>query len=52
MNKGLGHLHVKDGNSGVGFLTRSLRACANYMPSLQLIHRIQQAAQANGAPKK
>jgi hypothetical protein len=52
MNKGLGHLHGKDGNGGVGFLTRSLRACANYMPSLQLIHRIQQASQANGAPKK
>jgi hypothetical protein len=49
MNKGLGHLHGKDGSGGMGFLGRSLRACANYLPSMQLIRRIQQSAQVNGA---
>lgn len=52
MNKGLGHLHGKDGNGGMGYLGRSLRACANYIPSMQLIHRIQQASQANSLQKK
>lgn len=48
MNKGLGHLHGKDGNGGIGFLTRSLKACANYLPSIQFIQRLRQAAdQAN-----
>ena len=51
MNKGLGHLHGKDGNGGMGYLGRSLRACANYIPSMQLIHQIQQASQANGLQK-
>ena len=51
MNKGLGHLHGKDGNGGMGFLGRSLRACANYLPSLQLVRNIQQAAQAINAKK-
>ena len=50
--QGLGHLHGKDGNGGVGYVTRSLRSCANYVPSLQLIYRLQQAAQTNNAQKK
>ena len=45
MNKGLGHLHGKDGSGGTGFLGRSVRSCANYLPSIQIIHNIQQAAQ-------
>jgi len=49
MNKGLGHLHGKDGSGGMNFLTRSLRACANYFPSIQLIQRIQKASQAKKA---
>jgi len=44
MNKGLGHLHGGDGNGGVSLLTRSLKACGNYLPSIQFIQRIQQAA--------
>lgn len=44
MNKGLGHLHGKDSNGGVSLLTRSLRACGNYIPSIQIIRRLQQAA--------
>jgi len=44
MNKGLGHLHGRDGNGGVAFLTRALRACANYFPAIQLIQRMQRAA--------
>jgi hypothetical protein len=44
MNKALGHLHGKDGNGGVAFLTRSLKACANYIPSIQFIQRMRQAA--------
>lgn len=49
MNKGLGHLHGKDSSSGMGFLSRSLRACANYLPSIQIVRNIQQAAQAKNA---
>ncbi len=49
MNMGLGHMHGKDGNGGMGFLSRSLRACTNYLPSLQLIRNIQPAAQAKSA---
>ncbi len=51
MNKGLGHLYGKDGNAGFGFLTRSLKACANYLPTLQLIQRLRQAAQTSNAKK-
>jgi len=49
MNKGLGHLHGKDGSGGMNFLTRSLRACANYFPSIQLVQRIQKGSQAKKA---
>jgi len=50
MNKGLGHLHGKDGNGGVNLLTRSLKACANYYPTIQLIQKMKQgAAQAKKA---
>jgi len=49
MNKGLGHLHGKDGSSGVNFLTRSLKACANYFPSIRLIQQMQRASQAKKA---
>lgn len=52
MNKGLGHLHGKDGTGGMGYITRSLRACANYIPSMQLVHQVQQAAQGNNAQKR
>jgi predicted Zn-dependent protease len=48
MNKGLGHLHGKDGNNGVGLLTRSLKACANYIPTMQIIQRLRQAADQAG----
>lgn len=51
MNKALGHLHGKDGNNGVNLLTRSLKACANYVPSFQIIQRLRQAAQASNAKK-
>jgi hypothetical protein len=53
MNKALGHLHGGDSNGGVSWLTRSLKACGNYLPSIQIIQRIQQvaAAQANKAQK-
>ena len=51
MNKGLGHLHGKDGSNGMGFLGRSLRSCANYLPSIQLIRNIQQESQAQSAKK-
>ena len=51
MNKGLGHLHGGDSNGAVGFLTRSLRSCGNYLPTLRLIQGLQQAAQANNARK-
>jgi hypothetical protein len=44
MNKGLGHLHGKDGNNGVGLLTRSLKACGNYLPTMQVVQRLRQAA--------
>jgi tetratricopeptide (TPR) repeat protein len=50
MNKGLGHLHGSDGNGGIGFLTRSLKACGNYLPTLQIVQRMQQAQpQTNNA---
>ncbi len=52
MNKGLGHLHGKDGSGGMGYLGRSLRACANYIPSMQIMQQIQQAAQSNTAQKR
>jgi hypothetical protein len=51
MNKGLGHLHGKDGNGGMALLTRSLKACANYLPTLQFIKRMQQAASQTNAKK-
>ena len=51
MNKGLGHLHGKDGNGGMALLTRSLKACANYLPTLQIIKRMQQAAAQANAKK-
>jgi tetratricopeptide (TPR) repeat protein len=51
MNKGLGHLHGGDGSGAAGFLTRSLKACGNYLPTRQIIQRLQQAAQANKARK-
>jgi len=49
MNKGLGHLHGNDGNAGIGFLTRSLKACGNYLPALQIIQRLRLAAAAERA---
>ena len=49
MNKGLGHLHGKDGNGGVNLLNRSLKACANYYPTIQLIQQMQKSAQAKKA---
>lgn len=53
MNKGLGHLHGKDGNGGITFLMRSLKACGNYRPTAQLIQRLRQvAAQTSNAQKK
>jgi len=46
MNKGLGHLHGKDGNGGVNLLTRSLKACANYYPTIQIVQQMQNTSQA------
>lgn len=51
MNKGLGHLHGKDGNGGMSLLTRSLKACTNYLPTIRLIQRMQQAASQASAKK-
>jgi len=48
MNKGLGHLHGKDGNGAIGSLTKSLRVCANYFPSINLIRQLQQGTSQTG----
>lgn len=44
MNKGLGHLHGKDGSGGINLLTRALKVCSNYVPAFQIVQRLQQAA--------
>lgn len=43
-NRALGHLVGNDGNGAIDALQESLEACANYAPSLGLLHRLSQAA--------
>lgn len=49
VNQGIGYLQASDGQRGVEFLNRSLRACSNYQPAIQMLLRLQQMADASRA---
>ena len=44
VNQGMGYLQAGDGQRGVESLNRSLRACSNYQPAMQMLLRLQQVA--------
>lgn len=41
MNEGLGHIMGNDPEGGFHCLERSMKACSNYLPALQLMYKIQ-----------
>ncbi len=43
-NRSLGHLYGNNLNAAASLLSRSLKSCNNYLPSLQLARRLKQAA--------
>ncbi len=47
INQGIGYLHANDGQQGVEYLNRSLRACSNYQLAMQLLLRLQRMAEAS-----
>jgi hypothetical protein len=47
-NQGIGYLNAGD-SQGVECLKRSLRACSNYQPAMQLLLRLQRMAEASKA---
>ncbi len=49
-NRSLGHLFGNNVNAAMSLLSRSLKSCNNYLPSLQLARRIKQVASENLAP--
>jgi hypothetical protein len=49
LNQGIGYLHAGDGQHGVEYLNRSLRACSNYQPAMQMLLRLQWVAEESRA---
>ena len=49
LNQGMGYLHTGDGQQGVESLNRSLRACSNYRPAMQMRLRLQRRAEESRA---
>jgi hypothetical protein len=49
LNQGIGYLHAGDGQQGVESLNRSLRACSNYQPAMQMLLRLQRMAEESKA---
>jgi tetratricopeptide (TPR) repeat protein len=49
VNQGIGYLQAGDGQRGVESLNRSLRACSNYQPAMQLLLRLQRMAEESRA---
>lgn len=46
MNQGIGHLAAKDLAGGLSCFKRALKSCNNYLPAMEIIHRLEQPAQA------
>lgn len=46
-NRSLGHLYGNNLNPAMSLLSRSLKSCNNYLPSLQLAHRLKQVTSKN-----
>lgn len=47
-NEGIGHMNGGDGQGAGECFERSLKSCANYLPTLRLLHHIEQADQGPG----
>ena len=47
-NQGMGHLAGQDPSSAVGYFERSLRSCANYLPTLRFLDELAAAPPAEG----
>jgi len=45
LNQSMGHQRDGDAQGGYGYLNRSLRACSNYVPVLQLAQRLERMAE-------
>ena len=48
LNQSVGHFQGGDDQEGFEYLNRSLRACSNYVPALQLVQRLQRMAEQTG----